>query len=150
MESNKAQTDELEQTVHNILHKVRQNLDASVKILEAISQEQSNHLKLGMREANQWNAMTPATQPQLLFSAFMKQSTDNFRSFMEAQRRAYMLMELSWRLPMFCMLPPDDFIREIRNLLPYGDEQILRVLQELETQLETSAANPADSNSSTL
>ena len=32
------------------------------------------------------------------------------------------MMELSWRLPMFCMLSPEDFIREVRKILPYEPE----------------------------
>ena len=38
-------------------------------------------------------------------------------------------MELSWRLPMFYMLSPEDFIREVRKILPNEEDQIIQVLR---------------------
>ena len=46
-------------------------------------------------------------------------------------------MELSWRLTMFCMLSPEDFIREVRKILPNEEDQIIQVLRELEKRLDS-------------
>ena len=60
---------------------------------------------------------------------------------LEFQRHSYLMMELSWRLPMFCMLSPEDFIREVRKILPYEQVQIIQVLQELENRLDSAPKN---------
>ena len=57
--------------------------------------------------------------------------------FLEFQLHTYLMMELSWRLPMFCMLSPEDFTREVRIILPNEEDQIIQVLRELENQLDS-------------
>ena len=37
---------------------------------------------------------------------------------------------------MFCMLSPEDFIREVRKILPYEQEQFIQFLQELEKRMD--------------
>ena len=78
-----------------------------------------------------------AGQPQMIWPEFIRQSGENFRTFLEFQRHSYLMMELSWRLPMFCMLSPKDFIREVRKILPNEEDQIIQVLQELENRLDS-------------
>ena len=76
-----------------------------------------------------------ASQPQMIWPEFIRQFRENFRTFLEFQRHTYLLMELSWRLPMFCMLSPEDFIREVCKIFPNEEEQIIQVLRELENRL---------------
>jgi hypothetical protein len=146
---NSQEAPQLEPVVQTLFSKVQQNLDSALRILEAIRNEQCAHIKSSLGSASNWTQSPTSTvkQPQLMLTALMRQSGDNFRAFMEAQRRNYLMMELSWRLPMFCMLTPEEFIREIRHLLPYEEEQIVTVLRELEARLD-SQSNPPPAASS--
>ena len=78
-----------------------------------------------------------AAHPPMIQPEFVRQSGENFRTFLEFQRHTYLMMELSWRLPMFCMLSPEDFIREVRKILPNEEDQIIQVLRELENRLDS-------------
>ena len=84
------------------------------------------------------SSLSAIGQPQMIWTEFIQQSGENFRAFLEFQRHTYLMMELSWRLPMFCMLSPEDFIREVHKILPYEQEQIIQVLQELENRLDSA------------
>ena len=61
------------------------------------------------------SSLLAASQPPMIWPEFVRQSGENFRTFLEFQRHTYLMMELSWRLPMFS---PEDFIREVRKILP--------------------------------
>ena len=73
----------------------------------------------------------------MIWPEFIRQSVENFRTFLEFQRHTYLIMELSWRLPMFCMLSPENFIREVRKILPNEEEQFIQVLLKLENRLDS-------------
>ena len=127
----------LSNVVESLLGKIRTNLDISMQVLEAVRNEQSVRLRKTMQD-NQNKSMSSlfaASQPQMIWPEFIQQSGENFRTFLELQRHTYLMMELSWRLPMFCMLSPEDFIREVRKIFPNEKEQIIQVLQELENRL---------------
>ena len=83
------------------------------------------------------SSLSAACQPQMIWPEFIRQSGENFRTFLEFQRHSYLMMELSWRLPMFCMLSPEDFIREVHKILPNEEDQIIQVLRELENRLDS-------------
>ena len=78
-----------------------------------------------------------AGQPLMIWPEFVRQSRENFRTFLEFQRHTYLMMELSWRLPMFCMLSPENVIREVRKILPNEEEQFIQVLPKLENRLDS-------------
>ena len=133
----------LNHVVESLLGKIRTNLDISMQVLEAVRNEQSVQLRNTMQE-NQNKSMSSQSstgQPQMIWMELIQQSGENFRAFLEFQRHTYLMMELSWRLPMFCMLSPEDFIREVRKILPYEQEQIIQVLQELEKRLDGAPKN---------
>ncbi len=133
----------LNHVVESLLGKIRINLDISMQVLEAVRNEQSVQLRNTMQE-NQNKSMSSLSatgQPQMIWTELIQQSGENFRAFLEFQRHTYLMMELSWRLPMFCMLSPEDFIREVRKILPYEQEQIIQVLQELEKRLDGAPEN---------
>ena len=83
------------------------------------------------------SSLFAACQPPMIWPEFIRQSGENFRTFLEFQRHTYLMMELSWRLPMFCMLSPEDFIREVCKILPNEEDQIIQVLRELENRLDS-------------
>ena len=83
------------------------------------------------------SSLSAACQPQMIWPEFVRQSGENFRTFLEFQRHTHLMMELSWRLPMFCILSPEDFIREVRKILPNEEDQIIQVLRELENRLDS-------------
>ena len=129
----------LSNVVESLLGKIRINLDISMQVLEAVRNEQSVQLKKTMQDNQNkfMSSLFAASQPQLIWPEFIRQSGENFRTFLEFQRHSYLMMELSWRLPMFCMLSPEDFIREVRKILPNEEDQIIQVLRELENRLDS-------------
>lgn len=129
----------LSNVVESLLGKIRINLDISMQVLEAVRNEQSVQLRKTMQDNQNkfMSSLFAASQPQLIWPEFIRQSGENFRTFLEFQRHSYLMMELSWRLPMFCMLSPEDFIREVRKILPNEEDQIIQVLRELENRLDS-------------
>lgn len=129
----------LSNVVESLLGKIRINLDISMQVLEAVRNEQSVQLRKTMQDNQNkfMSSLFAASQPQLIWPEFIQQSGENFRTFLEFQRHSYLMMELSWRLPMFCMLSPEDFIREVRKILPNEEDQIIQVLRELENRLDS-------------
>ena len=83
------------------------------------------------------SSLSAIGQPQMIWSELIQQSGENFRAFLEFQRHTYLMMELSWRIPMFCLQSPEDFIREVRKILPNEEDQIIQVLRELENRLDS-------------
>ena len=129
----------LSNVVESLLGKISTYLDISVQVLEAIRNEQSVQLRKTMQDNQNkfMSSLFAASQPQVILPEFIRQSGENFRTFLEFQRHSYLMMELSWRLPMFCMLSPEDFIREVRKILPNEEDQIIQVLRELENRLDS-------------
>ena len=129
----------LSNVVESLLGKIRINLDISMQVLEAVRSEQSVQLRKTMQDNQNkfMSSLFAASQPQVIWPEFIQQSGENFRTFLEFQRHSYLMMELSWRLPMFCMLSPEDFIREVRKILPNEEDQIIQVLRELENRLDS-------------
>ena len=129
----------LSNVVESLLGKIRINLDISMQVLEAVRNEQSVQLRKTMQDNQNkfMSSLFAASQPQLIWPEFIRQSGENFRTFLEFQRHSYLMMELSWRLPMFCMLSPEDFIREVHKILPNEEDQIIQVLRELENRLDS-------------
>ena len=129
----------LSNVVESLLGKISTNLDISMQVLEAIRNEQSVQLRKTMQDNQNkfMSSLFAASQPQVIWPEFIQQSGENFRTFLEFQRHSYLMMELSWRLPMFCMLSPEDFIREVRKILPNEEDQIIQVLRELENRLDS-------------
>ena len=129
----------LSNVVESLLGKIRINLDISMQVLEAVRNEQSVQLRKTMQDNQNkfMSSLFAASQPQVIWPEFIRQSGENFRTFLEFQRHSYLMMELSWRLPMFCMLSPEDFIREVRKILPNEEDQIILVLRELENRLDS-------------
>ena len=129
----------LSNVVESLLGKIRTNLDISMQVLEAVRNEQSVQLRKTMQDNQNkfMSSLFAASQPQVIWPEFIRQSGENFRTFLEFQRHSYLMMELSWRLPMFCMLSPEDFIREVRKILPNEEDQIIQVLRELENRLDS-------------
>lgn len=129
----------LSNVVESLLGKIRINLDISMQVLEAVRNEQSVQLRKTMQDNQNkfMSSLFAASQPQVIWLEFIRQSGENFRTFLEFQRHSYLMMELSWRLPMFCMLSPEDFIREVRKILPNEEDQIIQVLRELENRLDS-------------
>jgi len=129
----------LSNVVESLLGKISTNLDISMQVLEAVRNEQSVQLKKTMQDNQNkfMSSLFAASQPQVIWPEFIRQSGENFRTFLEFQCHSYLMMELSWRLPMFCMLSPEDFIREVRKILPNEEDQIIQVLRELENRLDS-------------
>ena len=129
----------LSNVVESLLGKIRTNLDISMQVLEAVRNEQNVQLRKTMQDNQNkfMSSLFAASQPQVIWPEFIRQSGENFRTFLEFQRHTYLMMELSWRLPMFCMLSPEDFIREVRKILPNEEDQIIQVLRELENRLDS-------------
>ncbi len=129
----------LSNVVESLLGKIRINLDISMQVLEAVRNEQSVQLRKTMQDNQNkfMSSLFAASQPQVIWPEFIQQSGENFRTFLEFQRHSYLMMELSWRLPMFCMLSPEDFIREVHKILPNEEDQIIQVLRELENRLDS-------------
>ena len=129
----------LSNVVESLLGKIRTNLDISMQVLEAVRNEQSVQLRKTMQDNQNkfMSSLFAASQPQVIWPEFIRQSGENFRTFLEFQRHSYLMMELSWRLPMFCMLSPEDFIREVHKILPNEEDQIIQVLRELENRLDS-------------
>ena len=129
----------LSNVVESLLGKIRINLDISMQVLEAVRNEQSVQLRKTMQDNQNkfMSSLFAASQLQVILPEFIRQSGENFRTFLEFQRHSYLMMELSWRLPMFCMLSPEDFIREVRKILPNEEDQIIQVLRELENRLDS-------------
>ena len=129
----------LSNVVESLLGKIRINLDISMQVLEAVRNEQSVQLRKTMQDNQNkfMSSLFAASQPQVIWPEFIQQSGENFRTFLEFQRHSYLMMELSWRLPLFCMLSPEDFIREVRKILPNEEDQIIQVLRELENRLDS-------------
>ena len=129
----------LSNVVESLLGKIRINLDISMQVLEAVRNEQSVQLRKTMQDNQNkfMSSLFAASQPQVIWPEFIRQSGENFRTFLELQRHSYLMVELSWRLPMFCMLSPEDFIREVRKILPNEEDQIIQVLRELENRLDS-------------
>ena len=129
----------LSNVVESLLGKIRINLDISMQVLEAVRNEQSVQLRETMQDNQNkfMSSLFAASQPQVIWPEFIQQSGENFRTFLEFQRHSYLMMELSWRLPMFCMLSPEDFIREVHKILPNEEDQIIQVLRELENRLDS-------------
>ena len=129
----------LSNVVESLLGKIRINLDISMQVLEAVRNEQSVQLRKTMQDNQNkfMSSLFAASQPQVIWPEFIRQSGENFRTFLEFQRHSYLMMKLSWRLPMFCMLSPEDFIREVRKILPNEEDQIIQVLRELENRLDS-------------
>ena len=125
--------------VESWLGKIRINLDISTQVLEAVRNEQSVQLRKTMQDNQNkfMSSLFAASQPQVIWPELIQQSGENFRTFLEFQRHSYLMMELSWRLPMFCMLSPEDFIREVHKILPNEEDQIIQVLRELENRLDS-------------
>ena len=105
----------LNHPVESLLGKIKTNLDISMQVLEAARNEQSLQLRITMQEnQNKSMSLLSATgQPQMIWTELVQQSGENFRAFLKFQRHTYLMMELSWKLTMFCMLSPEDFIREV-------------------------------------
>ena len=129
----------LSNVVESLLGKISTNLDISMQVLEAVRNEQSVQLRKTMQDNQNkfMSSLFAASQPQVILPEFIRQSGENFRTFLEFQRHSYLMMELSWRLPMFCMLSPEDFIREVHKILPNEEDQIIQVLRELENRLDS-------------
>ena len=129
----------LSNVVESLLGKISTNLDISMQVLEAVCNEQSVQLRKTMQDNQNkfMSSLFAASQPQVIWPEFIQQSGENFRTFLEFQRHSYLMMELSWRLPMFCMLSPEDFIREVHKILPNEEDQIIQVLRELENRLDS-------------
>ena len=129
----------LSNVVESLLGKISTNLDISMQVLEAVCNEQSVQLRKTMQDNQNkfMSSLFAASQPQVIWPEFIRQSGENFRTYLEFQRHSYLMMELSWRLPMFCMLSPEDFIREVRKILPNEEDQIIQVLRELENRLDS-------------
>ena len=129
----------LSNVVESLLGKIRINLDISMQVLEAVRNEQSVQLRKTMQDNQNkfMSSLFAASQPQVILPEFIRQSGENFRTFLEFQRHSYLMMELSWRLPMFCILSPEDFIREVCKILPNEEDQIIQVLRELENRLDS-------------
>ena len=129
----------LSNVVESLLGKIRINLDISMQVLEAVRNEQNVPLRKTMQDNQNkfMSSLFAASQPQVIWPEFIQQSGENFRTFLKFQRHSYLMMELSWRLPMFCMLSPEDFIREVRKILPNEEDQIIQVLRELENRLDS-------------
>ena len=129
----------LSNVVESLLGKISTNLDISMQVLEAVRNEQSVQLRKTMQDNQNkfMSSLFAASQPQVILPEFIRQSGENFRTYLEFQRHSYLMMELSWRLPMFCMLSPEDFIREVRKILPNEEDQIIQVLRELENRLDS-------------
>ena len=129
----------LSNVVESLLGKISTNLDISMQVLEAVRNEQSVQLRKTMQDNQNkfMSSLFAASQPQVIWPEFIRQSGENFRTYLEFQRHSYLMMELSWRLPMFCMLSPEDFIREVRKILPNEEDQIIQVLRELENRLDS-------------
>ncbi|MEK9974709.1 MAG: hypothetical protein VW876_14860 [Deltaproteobacteria bacterium] len=129
----------LSNVVESLLGKISTNLDISMQVLEAVRNEQSVQLRKTMQDNQNkfMSSLFAASQPQVIWPELIQQSGENFRTFLEFQRHSYLMMELSWRLPMFCMLSPEDFIREVRKILPNEEDQIIQVLRELENRLDS-------------
>ena len=129
----------LSNVVESLLGKISTNLDISMQVLEAVRNEQSVQLRKTMQDNQNkfMSSLFAASQPPMISQEFVRQSGENFRTFLEFQRHSYLMMELSWRLPMFCMLSPEDFIREVRKILPNEEDQIIQVLRELENRLDS-------------
>ena len=129
----------LSNVVESLLGKISTNLDISMQVLEAVRNEQSVQLRKTMQDNQNkfMSSLFAASQPQVIWPEFIRQSGENFRKFLEFQRHSYLMMELSWRLPMFCMLSPEDFIREVRKILPNEEDQIIQVLRELENRFDS-------------
>lgn len=129
----------LSNVVESLLGKIRINLDISMQVLEAVRNEQSVQLRKTMQDNQNkfMSSLFAASQPQVILPEFIRQSGENFRTFLEFQRHSYLMMELSWRLPMFCMLSPEDFFREVCKILPNEEDQIIQVLRELENRLDS-------------
>ena len=110
-----------------------------MQVLEAVRNEQIVQLRKTMQDNQNkfMSSLFAASQTQVIWPEFIQQSGENFRTFFEFQRHSYLMMELSWRLPMFCMLSPEDFIREVRKILPNEEDQIIQVLRELENRLDS-------------
>ena len=110
-----------------------------MQVLETVRNEQNVQLRKTMQDNQNkfMSSLFAASQPQVIWPEFIRQSGENFRTFLEFQRHSYLMMELSWRLPMFCMLSPEDFIREVRKILPNEEDQIIQVLRELENRLDS-------------
>ena len=125
--------------VESWLGKIRINLDISMQVLEVVRNEQSVQLRKTMQDNQNkfMSSLFAASQPQVIWPELIQQSGENFRTFLEFQRHSYLMMELSWRLPMFCMLSPEDFIREVHKILPNEEDQIIQVLRELENRLDS-------------
>ena len=129
----------LSNVVESLLGKIRTNLDISMQVLEAVRNEQNVQLRKTMQDNQNkfMSSLFAASQPRMIWPEFIRQSGENFRTFLEFQRHSYLMMELSWRLPMFCMLSPEDFIREVCKILPNEEDQIIKVLRELEKRLDS-------------
>ncbi len=129
----------LSNVVESLLGKIRINLDISMQVLEAVRNEQSVQLRKTMQDNQNkfMSSLFAASQPQVIWLEFIRQSGENFRTLLELQRHSCLMVELSWRLPMFCMLSPEDFIREVRKILPNEEDQIIQVLRELENRLDS-------------
>ena len=129
----------LSNVVESLLGKIRTNLDISMQVLEAVRNEQNVQLRKTMQDNQNkfMSSLSAACQPQMIWPDFIRQSGENFRTFLEFQRHTNLMMELSWRLPMFCMLSPEDFIREVCKILPNEEDQIIQVLRELENRLDS-------------
>ena len=95
---------------------------------------QDNHNKF-------MSSLLAACQPTMIWPEFVRQSGENFRTFLEFQRHTCLNMELSWRLPMFCMLSPEDFIREVRKILPNEEDQIIQGCHKLQSTSEHQVNN---------
>jgi hypothetical protein len=129
----------LNHVVESLLGKIRTNLDISMQVLEAVRNEQSVQLRKTMQDNQNkfMSSLFAASQPQVIWLEFIRQSGENFRTLLELQRHSCLMVELSWRQPMFCMLSPKDFIREVRKILPNEEDQIIQVLRELENRLDS-------------
>ena len=129
----------LSNVVESLLGKIRTNLDISMQVLEAVRNEQNVQLKKTMQDNQNkfMSSLSAASQPQMIWPEFIRQSGENFRTFLEFQRHSYLMMELSWRLPMFCMLSPENIIREVHKIPLNEEEQFIQVLPKLENRLDS-------------
>ena len=74
----------LSNVVESLLGKIRTNLDISMQVLEAVCNEQSVQLRKTMQD-NQNKFMLSlfaASQPQVIWPEFIRQSGENFRTFL--------------------------------------------------------------------
>ena len=117
----------LSNVVESLLGKIRTNLDISMQVLEAVRNEQNVQLRKTMQDNQNkfMSSLSAASQPQMIWPEFIRQSGENFRTFLEFQRHSYLMMELSWRLPMFCMLSPENIIREVHKIPLNEEEQFI-------------------------